>query len=73
MKKQVAQSSNRAVKNTKTEKRGKSMQTFHPRHNHPGGPEVWCQDSKIQMGPTQWESAIDRQNAQYRLVEKHAR
>lgn len=40
------------------------------RHQAPGGHQAWAKPSP---GATLWEAAISRQDAQYRLLEKHGR
>lgn len=56
-------------------KKGKSQPPFNCRHNLPGGPEIWAKPNQggSATRPTQWVAAIDRNNAQYRLIEKHGR
>ena len=46
---------------------------YNSRHNQPGGHDIWAKPSSLDAGPTQWEACITRDNAQYRLLEKHAR
>ena len=58
-----------------TQSGGKAGQknSFNCRHNQAGGHEQWAKPAPQYNGPTQWEGAITRDNAQYRLVEKHGR
>ena len=60
---------------TKGGKSATSKTSYNCRHNQPGGHEQWAKPEGNQQctGPTQWEASITRDNAQYRLVEKHAR
>ena len=49
---------------------------FNCRHNQPGGHDIWGNKPKgeqYDVGPTQWEACITRDNAQYRLIEKLGR